>query len=63
MSIEGNEAHEFAELMRRLGRMGFDFDRSNVSAAIGCGSCDDESCWARLADLVDRPVVRGRDAE
>lgn len=59
MSVNGNRAHETAEFMRQMARRDFEFSASNIAAAIGADQCHDSECWERLAELVDRPVVRG----
>lgn len=59
--MTNNENHEVAEFMRQLAKRGFDFDQYNVAAAIGCGHKKEPECWNRLADLIDRPVMRGAE--
>lgn len=58
-TVAGNRNHEVADFMRRLKEHGFDFDGRNVAAAIECDPTDDAACWDRLAELIDRPLVRG----
>lgn len=53
-----SENHEIAEFMRQLGKRGFGFDEPAIAAAIGANGASDAECWARLADLVDGPILR-----
>lgn len=57
--MTNNESHEVAEFMRQLAKRGFDFDEYNIAASIGCDYRNANECWNALADLIDRPVVRG----
>lgn len=50
-----NERNEIADFMRVLGTKGFQFDYNNIASAINANYVDDESCWLRLAELINPP--------